>query len=388
MTPRLKLPLFAALTCALLLSLAPSANAAAGMEVAVQDDSTFVIELPRPGYRLKGMALAEQMNISFIRANVQWNYVLGNSQSRKKKQPRNIKYNWTGYDALIRESQARGIQVQLALVGKAPAWATGNKKVGVDRVKAGPFKVFARDAARHFKGRVFRWSVWNEPNHRAWLSPLKSQAKTYRALYLAGYSAFKGTDRNNKVLFAETSPFSLKRNAQSPLKFLRGVTCANSRYKKARSCGTLKTDGYAHHPYDFDHKPTFKYPGKDNVTLATLSRLTSALGKLQRAKLLTTPSGGVPDLYLTEYGYFSSGKRKVSRATQGKYLVQAFTIAQKNPRVRQMLQYLFVQPSSRYRFFDTSIATRSAKPTAAFTALATWAQAAGAAGEIAVPVRP
>jgi hypothetical protein len=174
-------------------------------------------------------------------------------------------------------------------------------------------------------------------------------------------------------------------NAQSPLKFLRAVTCANARYKRAKSCGTLKTDGYAHHPYDFDHKPNYKYPGKDNVTLGVLSRMTSALGKLSKAKLLTTPSGGTPDLYLTEYGYFGSGRRGLSRSKQGSYLVQAFAIAQKNPRVRQMLQYLFVYPGKRYAFFDTSIATRKATPTVAFNKLAAWAKKAAKAGQIAVP---
>jgi hypothetical protein len=220
---------------------------------------------------------------------------------------------------------------------------------------------------------------------------MKSSAKLYRALYLAGYSAIKRVDRGAQVLMGETSPFALGhgRNATSPLKFLRAVTCANQRYKRAKHCGTLKTDGYAHHPYDFDHKPTYRYPGKDNVTIGVLSRLTGALSKLRKARLLTTPSGGVPYVYLTEYGYFSSGSRKVSDSKKAKYLVQAFTIAQKNPRVRQMLHYLLLQPPrGRFRFFDTSIASLKGKPTKAFTALEKWATKAASAGRIAVTTPP
>jgi hypothetical protein len=385
MSPRFKLLLVTALACALMLPLVPSAQAAKGMEVAVQDDSVFVIQLPHPGYRAKGLKLAKQMNVSWIRANVNWNYVTL-KYKKQKKEPKNIVYNWTGYDALITAAAKQGIQVQLSLTGPAPAWATGNHKIGADKIKATPFKHFAQAAAEHFAGRVPRYSIWNEPNHRAWISPIKSQAKIYRGLYTAGYSAIKKADPAAKVLIGETSPFDLGhgRNAQSPLKFLRGVTCANAKYKKARNCATLKTDGYAHHPYDFDHKPTYKYPGKDNVTLGVLSRLTSALSKLKKAKLLTTPTGGTPDVYLTEYGYFASGKRKLSRSKQGSYLAQAFSIAQKNPHVREMLQYLFVYPGKRYAFFDTSIATRAAKPTAAFNKLAKWAKAAAKAGRIAV----
>jgi hypothetical protein len=388
MTPRLRLLLVAALACAATIPVVSTpAHAATGMEVAVQDDSIFVIQLPRPGYRAKGLKLATQMNVSWIRANVNWNYVTLKYR-KKKKEPKRIVYNWTGYDALIKAAAKKGINVELALTGPAPRWATGNHKIGPDRIKAAPFKRFAKAAAKHFAGRVHRYSIWNEPNHRAWISPIRSQAKIYRSLYVAGYSAIKRADSGAQVLIGETSPFRIGRgshvNAQSPLTFLRGVTCANASYRRARNCGTLKTDGYAHHPYDFDHPPAYRYPGKDNVTIGVLGRLSSALSKLQQANLLTTPTGGTPDIYLTEYGYFGTGRRKLSRAKQGSYLVKAFTIAQKDPHVRQMLQYLFVSPGRRYASFDTSIATRKAKPTLAFKKLAAWARKAAQAGQIAV----
>jgi hypothetical protein len=383
MTVRLKLLLVSALTCALLVPLTSSAFAAKGMEVSVQDDFALVNELPSPAYRQKGLALAEKLHATSIRANVNWNYVVGRSNAKKKKEPKNIAYNFSGYDRLVDQAAERGIRVQLALTGPAPAWATSNHKVGAKKPKAAPFRRFAQAAAEHFRGRVFRYSIWNEPNYVSWISPLSSGPRVYRSLYLAGYGAIKKAAPEADVLIAETSPYALKKRATAPLKFLRGVTCANARYKKAKKCGTLKTDGFAHHPYDFDHKPTYKYPGKDNVTLATLSRLTSALGKLKKAKLLTTPTGGTPFVYLTEYGYFASGKRKVSRSKQGKYLVQAFTMAQKNSHVKQMLQYLLVQPGKKYRFFDTSVASTKAKPSSAFKKLASWASKAAKSGRIA-----
>jgi hypothetical protein len=329
------------------------------------------------------LPLAQQLNATRIRVNVVWSYVVGKS-AKKKKKPKHVKYNWSGYDVLLGNAIMSGMKVQLALTGSAPAWATGNKRIGPVKPKAKYFKQFASAAAKHFKGRVDRYSIWNEPNHRGWIAPIKSQATIYRALYLAGYSAIKRADRHAHVMIGETSPFGLARgrNAQPPLKFLRAVTCANKRYKRARKCGTLKTDGYAHHPYDFDHKPTYKYPGKDNVTIGVMSRLTKALSKLRKAKLLTTPSGGVPYIYLTEYGYFSSGPRKVSASKHASYLVKAFNIAQKNPRVKMMLHFLILQPSRKYRFFDTSIASSGGKPSLAFKKLAAWSSSAAKSGRI------
>jgi hypothetical protein len=376
MNPRL-LAAFAALACSLML--APNASAAKGMELAVQDDAVFVNGLYSGG-RI-GFKLADGLNASWVRANVSWAYVVGRD-ARKKKAPKHITYNWTGYDNVVQFAASRGMRVQLALAGPAPAWATGDHKVGHLKPKAGPFKAFAQAAAEHFRGRVTRYSIWNEPNYVGWITPLNSAARSYRGLYTRGYAAIKKVDPNAQVLFGETAPYALKNRATAPLKFVRDVTCATPNYRKARSCGTLKTDGFAHHPYDFDHPPTFRYPGADNVTLGTLDRLTSALGKLRKARLLTTPTGGVPDLYLTEYGYFARGKRRVSASKQGSYLVKAFTMAQKNPRVKQMLQYLLVQPTTKYSSFDTSIASRSGHPTAAYKKLAAWAKRARKAGKI------
>jgi hypothetical protein len=375
----LRLTLVTALTLALAIAVSSTASAARHMEIALQDAVLFAGIYSNPE---TGLRYADQFRVSRVRVNVVWAYVVGKS-SRKKKAPKHIRYNWSGYDALIRNLRRHGMKLQMALTGNAPAWATGNHRVGHENVKAKPFKAFASAAAKHFKGRVDRYSIWNEPNHRGWISPMKNSAKIYRALYATGYSAIKRADRKAKVFIGETSPYMLSRgrNATAPLKFLRAVLCAKANYKRARKCSPLKTDGYAHHPYDFAHKPTYRYPGKDNVTLGTISRLTKALVKLRRSHLLTTPGGGVPYVYLTEYGYFAHGKYKLPPAKQASYLVQGFKMAQRNPRVKQMLQFLLFQPGGK-RTFDTSILTRTGKPRPAFTRLAAWAKGAAKAGHI------
>jgi hypothetical protein len=377
-----RLALICALTLALAGAVSSTASGARHMEVAVQDDNVLfggLYSTPQVG-----LGLARKLHASRARVNVVWSYVVG-KDAKKKKAPKHIHYNWSGFDLLLSNAAPYRIKLQLVLTGPAPAWATANHRKGVVKPKAKAFKAFAAAAAKHFRGRVDRYSIWNEPNFRGWLSPLSSGPKVYRALYLAGYSAIKKADPKAKVFIGETSPYASGRNATAPLKFLRGVTCANAKYKRAGHCARLKTDGFAQHPYDFKHKPTYKYPGKDNVTVSTLSRLTSALSKLRKAKLLSTPSGGVPFLYLTEYGYFSSGKYKLPSAKQGKYLVQGFTIAQRNPRVKQMLQYLLLKPGGSFRNFDTSIVSRGGKPSKAFNMLAAWAKKAAKTGRIASP---
>jgi hypothetical protein len=196
MEMRFRLPL--ALLAAALLALvgAPSASAAAPLEVAVQDDAQFLF-----GNRGPALDAAQALGAVYIRANVAWAGTAPSPKSRRA--PAAPVYDFSRYDGLIAEAAARGLRVQLTLTGPAPAWASGAHKVGIDRPDAKRFGAFAAQAAAHFRGRVTRYSVWNEPNWHGWLRPekvcrrgrcTKSGAARYRALYVAAYSAIKRFD--------------------------------------------------------------------------------------------------------------------------------------------------------------------------------------------------
>ncbi|MFL5885400.1 MAG: hypothetical protein ACJ77M_10045, partial [Thermoleophilaceae bacterium] len=301
-----------------------------------------------------------------------------------KRKPANVQYTFNQYDTLYTLAKARNIQLQLSLTGPAPAWATANHKIGPDKPNPKYYAEFVNATVSHFRDLIDRYSIWNEPNYVGWLAPLRQGPKIYRSLYTAGYAAAKAADPSAQVLIGETAPYAIRKRETAPLAFLRGVTCTNRSFA-APKCPPLKADGYAHHPYDFDHPPTYRYPGRDNATLATLGNLTGALDKLGQSGALTDSAGKPLDVWLTEYGFFGTGHRKTSAKKRGKYLQQAFNIALNNPRVREMLQYLLVPPRKPYNFFDTSIADKRGRPTSAFKALAKWAQAALKSGKVAAP---
>ncbi|HEX8743431.1 MAG TPA: cellulase family glycosylhydrolase [Thermoleophilaceae bacterium] len=345
------------------------AQAASNMEIALQDDAVFVTN--EYYGRDRGLTKAQQMGVTHVRVNVLWAAVVGSSGNRRSR-PSPVRYDFTAYDQIVGAARARGLQVQMALTGPAPAWATGNKRRGPYKPKYRYFEDFVEATAAHFRGLVTRYSIWNEPNHVGWLAPLRSAPGLYSQLYKAGYGAIKRIDPNAQVLFGETAPYASRRgSATPPLQFLRGVLRANRSYRGSSKYALL-TDGFAHHPYDFGHKPSYRYPGSDNVTLATLSRLTSAIDKLRRYRLLRRPDGGRLELYLTEYGFMQSGRYAISDARRASYLKQAYDMARRNSRVRQMLQFLLVQPGKQYRFFDTAILGRKGKETRAFRTLKSW----------------
>src|SRR4051812_14918649 len=165
------------------------AHASAGMELAAQDDDALVYS--SPATRERTLRAAEKLGVRRIRVNVLWARTLV-SGAKSRKVPRQPAYNFFLIDQLQQEAALHGIKLQLTIAGPAPAWATRNHRVGNTWPNAYRFGQFTRAVAEHFKGRVDRYAIWNEPNWDTWLNPAPHAPGIYRNLYVAGYTAIKG----------------------------------------------------------------------------------------------------------------------------------------------------------------------------------------------------
>jgi hypothetical protein len=336
---------------------ATQAHAARHMEVALQDDQVF---LNQSWYgRAKAFQRAEALGVTRLRVNFIWAHEV--VDPRRKHTPKDPGYNWYHYDSLIDEAAAHGIRVEMTLTGPAPAWATSNHRLGVYKPKARAYAHFVHDVAKHFKGRVDRYSIWNEPNWKSWLRPHRSAPHLYKLLYLHGYRAIKHADPKAKVLIGETSPQARGHAGMAPLVFLHRMVGHSH----------LFADGYAHHPYDYARSPHKRSKGRRDVTMATLGRLTHELSFLRHKRRLRTPKGHVLPLYLTEYGYMVRGRFRLSARRQAKYLKQAFSIAYHNPHVKSMLQYGLVSPPMHVNW-DTSLLNSHGHARRTFRSLRSW----------------
>ena len=371
------LPLALVLPCLLAL---PS-PADARMRVAVQDDSLL---LYRPGEYM-GIDTAYRrmraMRTSLVRMNVLWGYAVTESQRNLKRKPRNVVYDWALFDRAIRNARRRGMKVQLTLSGPAPAWATPKKRLskGHYKPKVRLYKKFVKAFARRYRRQVDRFAIWNEPNWYKWLAPHRKSPRLYRRLYKAGYKAIKRKAPRAEVLLGELSPNKQPRIAIAPLKFLRRMTCLNDHYRKKRRlsrrrCRTkLRADGVAHHPYDFDKPPWKNVKGRDNVTIATIPRLTRALDKMKRRRVLVPRRTRKMPVHLTEYGYHRSGSRRIPERRRARWTKRAFKIARKHRRVKTMLNYGFVRPPGN-TFFDFSLINTNGSNTRTYKKLRRWAR--------------
>ena len=269
-------------------------------------------------------------------------------------------YNWGQYDPVLAEAARLHWPVLLTVTSPVPRWATSNGKAPyVTRPDDKDFQEFMTAVARHYGNEVSIYSIWNEPNHPAFLMPqwnsngTPASGRVYRGLYQSGYAGLQAAGiARPRVLFGETAPIgyssvkSLLRPEKSrallhpvsPLAFLREALCLNAKYKKSGSCSELQMTGYAHHAYTLPAGPYYKPPERDNVTIGALSRLSNALNLAARAHAIP---GGLP-MYLTEFGVQSKPNRQlgVSVAQQPEFDAIAERIAYSNPRVAAFSQYL------------------------------------------------
>ena len=281
--------------------------------------------------------------------------------------------NWGAIDRLLDSADARGMQVQLTPTGPVPRWATSRRADQVTDPSAREFRAWMTALGRRYRDRVNVWSIWNEPNHPAFLAPQyrngrAASPRIYRNLYVAGRRALDATgNRSDLVLFGETLPRGGSRTV-NPLPFLRGALCLDSRYRRTGGCARLTIDGYAHHAYTTSEGPRFKPENRDHVTIGVLDRLTSALDRAARAGAVNS---GV-DLYLTEFGIQSYPDRTagVPLSRQAEYLAVSERIAYANPRVKAFSQYLLRDDQRRedgtYGGFETGLRTAAGRKKPAY----------------------
>ncbi len=179
-----------------------------------------------------------------------------------------------------------------------------------------------------------------------------------------------------RVLMGETSPVGVKAaGIPAPLAFLRGVLCLDSNYRPLGHCSKLPADGYAQHPYTEGPGPFWvpsQDPHHDDVTIATIGRLVTALDK---AAAVGAVRSRMP-VYITEMGIQSVPKfYGVSLAQQAEFNAISEKLAWANPRVVAFDQYLLRDdpgtsshnPVARWPGFETGLESAAGKQKPAYS---------------------
>ena len=204
---------------------------------------------------------------------------------------------------------------------------------------------------------VDRFILWNEPNHQGLLLPQWKADRTtpaspavYRAMLRAGYSAVKRTRRTASVLIGNTSSTGGERGIGpvAPLEFLRELACVDAQFKPRRTpdCANftpLPGDGWAHHPYSQNERPSrLSKPTTElgDLRIADLPQLAATLDRLVKMRRIARANRNI---YLTEFGYETKGipgRPRVDERQQARWMTWAEYLADRVPTVRSFAQFL------------------------------------------------
>lgn len=233
-----------------------------------------------------------------------------------------------GYGAIDQEVnalRAAGIAPQLTIMGTPSYSPHLDQSLSYQNTNPRVARDFAAEVAAHFKGRVGRYSPWNEPNWGGFISGAdkspKQAARRYRELYRAMEAGIHGVDKGAQVMLGE---MTAQPNAKE---FLRYLLAGKG----------LKTAGFAYHPYD---SPNVKMRNGRNPSgtwdIDTLGDLQHTLASYARQGKLRTRAGKAAPLYLTEMGYLKSDvPSEQGRAAR---MARAYDLATK-AGARQFLSY-------------------------------------------------
>jgi hypothetical protein len=375
---------YALLVLLLALLLCPAALANTRQEAMFQDDDHLIYPgdddvVARTLDELRGLG------VDRLRITVAWRAIApGNTEDRKPSfdatDPDEYPSGaWSKYERVVRMARERGMGVNFNVTAPAPDWATGTpERADIDEVYAPDpkeFGDFVTAVGRRFAD-VDYWSIYNEPNQAAWLSPQwvkrgddweEASPRLYRNLLDAAWTALQNTGHgDHTILVGETAPKGLRTNrgetrSIDALRFLRRLYCVDDNLLLLRGrdatehdCPTsdavnafpeqhpalFQATGYAHHPYELIFAPRTKPSWEDWATTGNLPKLQSYLSRL---KGRYNRPGSLP-LYLTEYGYQTNPPDRfgVSWAKQAAYLAEAEYIASRNASVRTLSQFLLV----------------------------------------------
>jgi hypothetical protein len=312
-------------------------------------DDTFVSQPGAPVDKAKQDAIlseiADQLHVKVVRLMVFW----------YKSEPQKGVFDDT-YLASVKQAveaaRAHGLKVILTTYAP-PAWAEDQNlwkhppggfaantylNFYAPRADAIPqYGAFARHIAQYFKGDVYAYECWNEPNIMWFLYPQQVPGdkyfgvRTYFNMLKQFYAGIKANDARALVLGGNTASNG-KDNVQStsPLTWAKWL----------KKNDVLKyCDAYSHHAYNVgtvaakppEVPPTFR---QSTVTLGNIEDLLSIFPKT--------------DFYLTEYGYNSSFSSLfgvgsgVGEVNEADYLKRAFLKAESFPQIKLLMWYLRV----------------------------------------------
>lgn len=354
------------LTGGLAVATAP-ASAARTMVTAMADDGVLN---GRHGAPAPIVAAWKAGGVKNVRLFAQWSHIAPDHDATKPPPgfdgTSEAQYSFADLDRKIDLVRRNGMTVTLVVTGPGPVWGSLEPARRNNRWRPSPvlFGQFAQAVTKHVAGRVQDYIVWNEPNVATWLQPQNlctgSKCRVYaphlyRKLAAEGYRAIRAGDPTATIALGATSSrgdrFVVRTNGTTqPLVFLRELACVDAKYRRrttgdCRGFRAPRGNVLAYHPHSSRYSPGYRSPESGDARMGDLGRLTSVVDRLTKAGRLDVVGASRFPLWLDEYAYETNppdNVRGVSPAAQAAWSQWGWWTAWKNPRVKMLAQYEWI----------------------------------------------
>ncbi len=205
----------------------------------------YGVQAHAPNGSTQVMQMITGMGFGWIKQQVRWEYTEGAKGD----------YGFKSLDTLVTQANANGIKVLFSVVS-APKWTRPGKPGHGPPNNYQDMANFMGAMARHFKGRVHAYEIWNEQNLKREWEGAPLSASDYVRLLKVVYQAIKAADPNAKVISGALTPTGIS----------DGVWAIDDRtYLQQMYNAGLKfyCDGVGAHPSGYANPPDVYYRGGD-----------------------------------------------------------------------------------------------------------------------------
>ena len=129
----------------------------------------------------------ERAGVRWARVDFTWDTV----------EPERGRFEWPCFDAVVEQAELHHVRL-LAILGYTPPWASAWSSVHDPPRDIQEWKDFVRTIVGRYRGRVRHWTLWNEPNSRAYFTGSKSQF--IHGVLIPGARAAKEADPDCRIV--------------------------------------------------------------------------------------------------------------------------------------------------------------------------------------------
>jgi len=267
-------------------------------------------------------------------------------------EPQDNSYRWSYTDRFVQFAEARGLKVGFQITAAPPFARQSGGDYGMwdpprTATELGYWHDFIFDLVSRYGTRVFRYEMWNEPDHPTFWKPERSPAE-YAALMREGYLAAKAANPSVRVTCCALSG--------NDIGFLEAVYAETGKYADAEANDNY-FDELSVHPYSFAGSTQVAPDDPEHTFQGVFGLVNSNFwGYRKMRDILVDHGDSHKKIYIGEFGYSTkpSWTPPITDEQRAVWLKKAFEIANQSSGYLSGLEwYSYYSDTGRgFNIFD------------------------------------